>query len=180
SGSSGSIRLLGRVTALSALTPGTVYYASATAGALTSSAPANARAIGVADTSTSIILSQWIPLPDASTTVAGKVSTGTQSFAGAKTGTGQWSFGVPPTFNPGTSASASATVSGRITTNTTAVGNVGGGEDDLMTYSLAANSLATNGQAIHVTAFGTFGANANNKTIKFFFGATSVTLLSAA
>ncbi|MEK9722052.1 MAG: hypothetical protein VW405_01030 [Rhodospirillaceae bacterium] len=56
SGETGSIRLGGRITGLSALSAGTKYYASATAGALTSSAPANWRLVGVADTTTSVLL----------------------------------------------------------------------------------------------------------------------------
>lgn len=56
SGDSGSIRILGRVTGLTALSVGSTYYASGTAGALTSSAPANARVIGVADSTTTILI----------------------------------------------------------------------------------------------------------------------------
>lgn len=56
SGASGSIRRIGRITGLTSLTPGTVYFASATAGAITATPPTNARLIGVADSSTSIVL----------------------------------------------------------------------------------------------------------------------------
>lgn len=51
-----SIRVGGRMTGLSGLTVGTPYYASATAGALTSTAPTNARLLGSADTTTSIVI----------------------------------------------------------------------------------------------------------------------------
>lgn len=83
SGASGSIRVGGRITGLSGLNPGTLYYISATAGAITSSAPANAKPIGVADSTTSIILQP--PTPWASATVPGLVSIGAQTFAGVKT-----------------------------------------------------------------------------------------------
>lgn len=78
SGASGTFRQIGRTTGLSGLTPGTVYYISATAGAITSTAPANARAVGVADTSTSLVLypqPTWttLPIPTIQTTT----STGT-------------------------------------------------------------------------------------------------------
>lgn len=56
SGDTGSIRLLGRVTGLSGLTVGTSYYISATAGALTSTAPTNARFVGAADSTTSLVM----------------------------------------------------------------------------------------------------------------------------
>ncbi len=57
-GDTGQIRLVGRVINLSGLTPGTVYYVSATAGALTSTAPVaeSERIVGVADTVTSLVL----------------------------------------------------------------------------------------------------------------------------
>jgi len=57
SGSSGSIRLIGRITGLSGLTAGSKYYASATAGALTATAPTNALFVGTADSTTTLILS---------------------------------------------------------------------------------------------------------------------------
>lgn len=53
---SGTIRLAGSVTGLSALTPGATYYISATAGALTSTAPPNSRKLGVADSTSSLVL----------------------------------------------------------------------------------------------------------------------------
>lgn len=55
-GATGSIRISGRVTALSGLTPGTAYYASATAGQLTATQPLLGRFVGEADTTTTLIL----------------------------------------------------------------------------------------------------------------------------
>lgn len=49
--------------------------------------------------------------------------------------------------------------------NTTAVGNVGGGTDDLISYTLPAGTLAANGDTLEITCWGTYAANANNKTI---------------
>lgn len=83
SGSSGSIRIGGRITGLSGLTEGVNYYASATAGAVTSSAPANARLIGTADSTTSMIVPAGIPFAGAA--IAGLVSTGAQTWTGVKT-----------------------------------------------------------------------------------------------
>ena len=59
---------------------------------------------------------------------------------------------------------------GIVNVNTVEVGNVGAGEDDLITYLLAANSLDVSGAFIEFEAFGTFAANANNKRIRLYFG----------
>jgi hypothetical protein len=56
SGNSGAIRLAGQLTGLSSLTIGAEYYVGAS-GALTSTAPANRRHLGHADSATSIVLS---------------------------------------------------------------------------------------------------------------------------
>lgn len=67
-----------------------------------------------------------------------------------------------------------AKVGGTINTNTTAVGNVGTGEDDLMTYTIPASTLATNGDRIEFKMAGTFAANANTKRVKVKYGATTI------
>jgi hypothetical protein len=61
SGSSGSVRRAGRVTGLSGLTAGQTYFISATAGALTATPPAFARAVGIADSTTSLIIVPTAP-----------------------------------------------------------------------------------------------------------------------
>lgn len=58
--------------------------------------------------------------------------------------------------------------------NTTAVGNVGAGEDDLMVYTMPANILNVDAEYVSVQAFGDYAANANTKIIKMFFGATEM------
>jgi hypothetical protein len=58
--------------------------------------------------------------------------------------------------------------------NVTPVGNVDGGEDNLMTYSLPANALSADGMGIEVISFGTFAANGNNKTVTQYFGSTAL------
>ena len=50
-------RLQGRVTGFTALVAGSKYYVSATAGAITATAPGNTRAIGQADSTTSLVVS---------------------------------------------------------------------------------------------------------------------------
>lgn len=55
------------------------------------------------------------------------------------------------------------------------VGNVGGGEDDLIaTPVLWANSLAYDGQVVIAEFYGNFAANANNKTLRIKFDGTTV------
>jgi len=56
-----TIRVAGRMTGLSGLTAGTKYYASGTAGAITSTRPESARLVGVADTTTSLVLTPEPP-----------------------------------------------------------------------------------------------------------------------
>lgn len=66
--------------------------------------------------------------------------------------------------------------SGTLVSDYTAVGNVTGGEDDLMSFSLPANTLSRNGQSIEIDAVGSAANNANVKTLKLKFGSTSVTV----
>lgn len=176
-GGSGTFRVSGRVTGLSGLVGGTWVYASATAGAVTSSAPANARIVGQADSTTSLIVVQSIPT--ASATVSGLITTGAQTIPGAKDFTGQMTLSstspalmdAAPTYKPGTAATR-IPVSGRIFVDFAQRSNVG--TSDLTSHSLEANTLATNGQAIRVTTWGRFAANANAKTVHLAFGATTV------
>jgi len=64
--------------------------------------------------------------------------------------------------------------------NTTAVGNVGTGADDLMTYALAAGLVGTNGWGLEVVAAFALADNANNKQVKLYFGATAVITLTTS
>lgn len=58
--------------------------------------------------------------------------------------------------------------------NTTATGNVGGGLDNLQSYSLVAASLAANGDRVRVTYGGSFATNDNDKRIQIMFGGQTV------
>lgn len=62
--------------------------------------------------------------------------------------------------------------------NTTAVGNVDAGEDDLMTYALPASALSAAGKGVHIIVWGTTANNGNAKTLKLYFG-TAVILTNA-
>jgi len=72
----------------------------------------------------------------------------------------------------GTASSTFARVSGTLTASTTAVGNVGTGEDNLIAYTVPWNLLTVNLDRIEFNAAGTFAANANNKRIRVYFGTT--------
>jgi len=68
SGATGTIRLGGSVTGLSSLTVGTKYYVSTT-GTLTSTTPSNSRLVGVADSTTSLILKDIPTAPAVDTSI---------------------------------------------------------------------------------------------------------------
>lgn len=76
---------------------------------------------------------------------------------------------------PGTSSN-DARVGGVLYVSTTQVGNVGTGDDTLHSYSLPANSLASNNQSIHIKAFGSCNAG---KTIRVKFGGTTIVNLTS-
>lgn len=173
SGADGSVRVVGRMTGFAGLTIGSVYYASATAGALTSTPPTNARAIGVADSSSSIILSQWIPIATASATQAGIVSISAQTLAGVK------SFNDHPQFEAGSSSGGTySRCVGTVFKDSVQHQNTSTTETTLSTHSLDANTLDVDGSSVRLTAWGTF-TGAGTKTIKAYFGATSITLVAA-
>jgi hypothetical protein len=59
---------------------------------------------------------------------------------------------------------------GKASVGTTGIGNVGGGEDNLITYSLPANSFRGAGKGVRITAWGTTANNSNPKTVNLYFG----------
>ena len=59
----------------------------------------------------------------------------------------------------------------------TPVGNVGAGLDDLMTYTVPANTLSADTMALHVSGY-LVTAGAGNKVIEFHFGASSFQLFN--
>ena len=63
---------------------------------------------------------------------------------------------------------------GTLSVSTTSFGNVGTGEDNLITYSLAENTISADSDRLVIKAFGTFAANANNKTVKLYLGSTEL------
>jgi hypothetical protein len=77
--------------------------------------------------------------------------------------------------------SAVYTPSGVITASTTQAATIADtNETDLWTYTLPANSLNANLKGVRIHVFGTFGATANNKTIKLYFAGTQIGALTSA
>lgn len=67
-----------------------------------------------------------------------------------------------------------AAVGGMLYAQPLSVGNVGAGEDDLLNFSLPANTLSANGMMLEMWAVFTTVNNANAKTIRIHFGATTL------
>lgn len=65
-----------------------------------------------------------------------------------------------------------ARVGGRLNVNTSAAGNVGVGEDDLITYSVPAATVSTNGDTIKWRGAGTFATSINTKRLRAYLGAS--------
>lgn len=167
SATDGTIRIAGQQDYGGGFAIASNLYVSATAGALTTTPPTNARLVGYTDSSTSYVLSHW------SLTAASRTGPGIVSLAAQVMGSGVKTFDQPPVFEAGgAGASAAARMSGRIHGNTTNVGNVGAGEDNLMTYALPAGVMATDLQVIRTTQWGIYAANATAKRVRAYFGAT--------
>lgn len=58
--------------------------------------------------------------------------------------------------------------------NTTTTGNVGGGTDNLITFTIPASTLGTDGDFIEFDCAGTFAATVNAKTLNIVYGATTL------
>jgi len=69
--------------------------------------------------------------------------------------------------------SYTGTLAQNIVSNATAAGTT---EQTLASYSLPANTMNRNGQRLKLRAWGTTAANGNTKTVKLYFGASSVSL----
>ena len=68
----------------------------------------------------------------------------------------------------------SINVNGMLHVDLDEVGNVGSGEDTLITYEMPSSTLSATNQSIEIAAWGIVAANANNKRIKLKFGATEI------
>jgi hypothetical protein len=84
--------------------------------------------------------------------------------------------------NRPTTLSSGATASGVLHVNTTAYANLANtSEQDAWTYTLPANTMSADGKVLRVTVTGTTAANANTKTVRFYFGnATAHAVMGAS
>lgn len=107
---------------------------------------------------------------------------GNLKIDGTVTNNGQASWFLPAgvTANSGAvgAAGPNTNVGGSLYVDTTNVGNVGSGEDDLISRTMAANVLRATGRRVVITATGTTANNANAKTLKVYFGGTAIATLS--
>lgn len=62
------------------------------------------------------------------------------------------------------------TLTGNLNLNTTSASNSGSGETDLISYTLPADTLVNDGDEVIIKVSGKYAANANNKTVKLYFG----------
>jgi hypothetical protein len=90
-------------------------------------------------------------------------------------------FADAPTYKPGAASTFAAQISGLLTGSVDSVQHANGTtvETDLSSFSLGANTLSANTKILRVTFWGTFAANANTKTIRFKFGASSFQIYSS-
>lgn len=172
SAAAGSIRIAGRMTDLAGLSTGSVYYVSATAGAITSTAPANTRAVGAADSTTSLVISSSITTAAASATQAGVIALAAQTL-----GTGTKSVDKL-TYKPGAVTTFDANASGRIL-GPFIVSRATSGVAETSTIATAptikANTLNADGDVLRATWVGITSADTQAKTWTLKLGGTTIT-----
>jgi len=75
---------------------------------------------------------------------------------------------------------ATETIGGTLYSSTTAASTTGLVEETLQSYTMPANTLAVNTRGVRITCWGKTAANANNKTVLVYFGATQIAFVGAA
>lgn len=183
-GASDFARVSGRITGLSGLTTGVVYYASNTPGGLTSTPPTNAVILGVALSTTTLLIASATriqalqALLDAAKGSATDLDT-RLSISLQASGYLKDPYPKTLTHTAGTGTGTGAAPLVLLGADTTVTGSVGAGETTLQSITLPANSLDANNDTALFYFWGTVANNANNKTLKFKFGASVITVLNA-
>lgn len=80
----------------------------------------------------------------------------------------------------GTGTGVVLSPNGALNIQSTAVGNVGTGTDDLHTFTLPANTLTTTNRGIQWEGSGSLANNANAKTLDILFGASMLSIVVPA
>lgn len=83
-----------------------------------------------------------------------------------------------PRLNSGASAYEFASLPRLVAQSVTEVGNVGTGEDDLISLTIPASTLATNGERLVGTFHGAFSSDNDTRTVKLKFGATTLVTIT--
>ncbi len=173
SGADIAIILYGRVTGFTGLTAGTDYFIGPTAGGITSTAPTNTKYLGRADTTTSLLFTQYA-LGLAQNGRAGIVSSIDQVFGGQKlfefnsAGTG-----APAQVEVAFNSHQAANVVGQSFSDITATQNATNTETVLTSHQLPANTFNTTGRAVVIESV-ILSANAVAHTLRFFIGSEQV------
>lgn len=182
-GASDFARISGLITGLAGLTAGTVYYASNTPGGLTSVAPTNAAIMGVAVSTTTLLITSATriqalqALLDAAKGSAADLDARLdQALQASGLILSPYTATLKHTAGTGTGTGPAPV---RFSVDSTTTGNVGAGEDTLQSITLPANSLDEDGDTAFFQYWGSVANNANNKTLKFKFGTDVVTITSA-
>lgn len=90
---------------------------------------------------------------------------------------GALTLGTRTEFSNGVKAGGASTgiqPSGVISINTGSQATTGTSEETLMSFSLPANTLNTDGRGVRITAWGTHATNGNSKTVTLYFGGTTL------
>ena len=95
-------------------------------------------------------------------------------LAATETITGVWTLDSRSKVKAGSASSLKAGLGGVIYSSVAQGANVGAGEDTLYTQSVAAATLATDGDMLIIDVNGDFAANGNTKTLRFYWNGVAV------
>lgn len=188
-GASGFARIGGGIDGLAGLTAGAYYFASNTPGGVTAIMPTNALLVGVADSTTSLVVPAR--LPEASASIGGFLTTLAQTIAGDKTFsgntvlsgtlgvTGQATLTLPPKFFPGATSAAAIIPNALISASGVTYTETGAALETAYSFTLKGNTLNADNKGLRIKFWGLGANNANAKAIHFVLGSTSITIFNS-
>ena len=107
-------------------------------------------------------------------TITGNKASGTAAPSGTLTLAGTFHKVYNNQFSSISNSATGTEINGRLFFGTTSVGNLGVGEDNLMTASIPANQMIVVGDTLDFSFSGSFAANANSKQVKAYFGTSQI------